>query len=149
MATTRLLQRIFAALACAVALPAFAGECRLALKDGWISLPPVPEPTVLAGYGRIENPCARAAVVVSVQSPVFGHAMVHESSVVDGVSRMRMLDELPIAAKGDAVFAPGGLHLMLMHPSAPVKEGDRIAVTFKLKDGDEVSGELVVKKAAP
>jgi copper(I)-binding protein len=38
---------------------------------------------------------------------------------------------------------------MLMHPSTPVKAGDRIAVAFKLKDGREVAGELVVKKAVP
>ena len=140
---------MFAALIAAASLPAWAGDCRPVLKDGWINLPPVPEPHMLAGYGRIENPCGKPAFVVSVESPTFMHASLHRSEVVGGVSRMREVDALPVAAKSSATLAQGGLHLMLMHPSVPVKAGDKVAVTFKLKDGREVAGELLVKKAAP
>lgn len=140
---------ILAALVSAASLPALAGECKPMLKEGWVNLPPVPEPMMLAGYGRIENPCKQAAAVVSASSPAFMHASLHRSEIVDGVSRMRAIEELPLAPDSTATLEPGGLHLMLMHPSAPVKEGDKVAVIFKLKDGREVSGELVVKKATP
>ncbi len=130
-------------------LPAWAGDCKPVLKDGWINLPPVPEPHMLAGYGRIENPCGQPVSVVSVASPAFMHASLHRSEVVEGVSRMREVDALPVAAKSSVILKQGGLHLMLMHPSAPVKAGDKVAVTFKLKDGREVASELLVKKAAP
>ncbi|MFT3757061.1 MAG: copper chaperone PCu(A)C [Pseudoxanthomonas sp.] len=145
----RLPRYLLAALACAMALPVFAGECKPVLKDGWINLPPIPAPMVLAGYGTIENPCAKTVIVVGAESPAFQRTMVHASTVVDGISRMRPLEELTITAKATASFAPGGNHLMLLQPSAPVKEGDKLAVTFKLKDGSEVVGELVVKKAMP
>lgn len=138
-----------ATLIAAAALPAWADECRPVLKDGWINLPPIPEPHMLAGYGRIENPCGKPVSVVSVASPAFMHASLHRSEVVGGVSKMREVAELPVAAKSSATLVQGGLHLMLMHPSTPVKAGDRIAVAFKLKDGREVAGELVVKKAVP
>ena len=142
-------QWILAALIAAAALPASADECRPVWKGGWINLPPVPEPHMLAGYGRMENPCSQPVSVVSVASPAFMHASLHRSEVVGGVSKMREVDALPVAAKSSATLAQGGLHLMLIHPSAPVKAGDRIAVTFRLKDGREVFGELLVKKATP
>lgn len=140
---------VFAALVSVASLPALAGECKPVLKDGWINLPPVPEPHMLAGYGKIENSCKQALTVVSAASPAFMHVELHRSEIVDGVSRMRKVDELPVASMSAATLEPGGMHLMLMHPSAPVKQGDKIAVTFKLKDGREVSGELAVRKAMP
>lgn len=138
----------FFALSALAPLGASAKQCAPALKDGWVRLGPVAMP-MLAGFGRIENPCPQPVAVVSARSPAFGDVSIHESRVVDGVNRMRELAELPVAAKSGATLAPGGLHLMLMRPSAPLKEGDKIAVTFKLKDGREVSGELVARKAAP
>ncbi|GAB2501382.1 hypothetical protein GCM10027084_14530 [Pseudoxanthomonas sangjuensis] len=130
-------------------MPALADECKPVLKEGWVNLPPVPEPMMLAGYGRIENPCKQAVSVASASSPAFMHVGLHRSEIVDGMSRMRAIGELPLAPGSTATLAPGGLHLMLMHPSAPVKEGDKVAVTLKLKDGREVAGVLVVKQAAP
>lgn len=118
------------------------------LKDGWVRLGPVAMP-MSAGFGRIENPCPRPVAVVSARSAAFGDVSIHESRIVDGVNRMRELSELPVAAKSSATLAPGGLHLMLMRPAAALNEGDRIVVTFRLKDGREVSGELVARKAAP
>lgn len=144
-------QRLLAAvLALSVSTPlaAFAKQCAPVLKDGWVRMGPVAMP-MMAGFGRIENPCPQPVAVVSASSPAFGDVSIHESRVVDGVNRMREMSELPVAAKSSATLAPGGMHLMLMRPSAPLKEGDKVAVTFKLKDGREVSGELVAKKAAP
>ena len=53
-----------------------------------------------------------------------------------------------IAPDGAAVLKPGGLHLMLMQPHAPLKAGSRVAIEFKLKDGGVLRGEFVVRKPA-
>lgn len=127
---------------------ASAKQCAPVLKDGWVRLGPVAMP-MMAGFGRIENPCPQPVAVVSASSPAFGDVSIHESRVVDGVNRMRELAELPVAAKSSATLAPGGLHLMLMRPATPLKEGDKVVVTFKLKDGREVSAELTAKKTGP
>jgi copper(I)-binding protein len=146
----KLSQYVFAALLFAASLPALAGECKPVFKDGWINLPPAQGARMmLAGYGKIENPCKQAVSVVSASTPAFMHAGLHRSEIADGVERMRKVDELPVAASSSATLEPGGLHLMLMHPSAEVKEGDKVAVTFTLKDGGQFDGEFVVKKAAP
>jgi len=53
---------------------------------------------------------------------------------------------LRIAPDGSAVLKPGGMHLMLMNPHAPLKEGSRVVVEFALKDGGVLRGELEVRK---
>lgn len=143
-------RRLAALLALSAALPfaASARQCLPVLKDGWLRLGPVAMP-MSAGFGRIENPCPQPVALVAASSPAFAEVSIHESRVVDGVNRMRELDELPVAAKSSATLAPGGLHLMLMRPANALKEGDKVAVEFKLKDGRMLHGELVARKTAP
>lgn len=135
------------ALCLALALPACAHECAPQLQDGWIRLTPVKMP-MMAGFGRIENRCPAPVTIVGVSSPAFGDASLHETRIVDGVSRMRELPELRIAPDAAAELKPGGMHLMLMEPHAPLKEGSRVVVEFALKDGGVLRGELEVRKPA-
>jgi len=138
----------FAADAAAPAsTPVDKADC-LVLRDGWIRLPPSPRP-MLAGFGRIANGCSEEQVVVAVHSPRFGDVSLHETQLVDGVSRMRGLDRLPVAAGGEAVLQPGGMHLMLMQPDAVLAEGERVPLVLVLEDGREVTTGLQVRKDAP
>lgn len=120
----------------------------VSVQDGWIRLPPAPRP-MLAGFGRIANACADTQELVAVRSPRFGEVSLHETRMVDGVSRMREIERLPIAAGGEAVLQPGGLHLMLMQPDAALGEGERVPLVLVLADGREVPATLTVSKAAP
>lgn len=140
-----LLGLLFAAAAAFV--PAHARDCTAKVKEGWVRLPPVAMP-MMAGFGRIENPCAGPVTIVGASSPAFGDVSLHETRVVDGVSRMRHLPELRVAPDGAAVLRPGGLHLMLMQPRAPLKDGSRVVIEFALKDGGVLRGEFVVRKPA-
>ncbi len=139
---------MLALLFVAAASQAGARECAPAMKDGWVRLPPAAMP-MMAGFGRIANPCPAPVVIVSASSPAFGEVSLHETRIVDGVNRMRAIEQLRIVPDGDAVFKPGGMHLMLMQPHAPLKEGSKVVVTFKLQDGREILSELVARKAAP
>jgi copper(I)-binding protein len=123
-----------------------AGSCAPQVRGGWVRLVPGGMP-MHAGFGRIENSCAMPATIVSASSPSYGSVMVHESRIVDGVSEMRMLQELRIAPDDAAVLKPGGLHLMLMDPTSTLKPGSHVAIDFALKDGRHVLGDFVVKSA--
>jgi copper(I)-binding protein len=131
-----------------LALPACARECAPQVRDGWIRLTPVKMP-MMAGFGRIENRCPRPVTIVGASSPAFADVSLHETRVVGGVSRMRALPELRIAPDASAVLKPGGMHMMLMEPRAPLKEGSRVVVEFALKGGGVLRGELEVRKPAP
>jgi len=139
-----MLALLFAAAASQVG----ARECAPAMKDGWVRLPPAAMP-MMAGFGRIANPCPVPVVIVSASSPAFGEVSLHETRIVEGVNRMRAVEQLRIVPDGDAVLKPGGMHLMLMRPHAPLKEGSKVVVAFKLLDGREILSELVVRKTAP
>ena len=62
-----------------------------------------------------------------------------------GVNRRRAVPELRIAPDDAAVLKPGGLHLMLMEPRAPLKPGSKVAIEFPLQDGRVVRGEFEVR----
>lgn len=145
-----MMKAVCAALLVLSAGSAHGGECLPRLRDGWIRLAPgeIAMP-MLAGFGRIENPCAKPVVVVGAGSPAFGDVSLHRTSMDDGMSRMRPVSALPIAAGGVAVMAPGGLHLMLMRPAPPIKAGMKVPVTFRLQDGRELRAELLARSVAP
>ncbi len=125
-------------------LSACASDCAPQVKDGWIRLLPGGMP-MQAGFGRIDNPCAMPVTIISVSSAAYGRVELHESKVVDGISRMRAVPELRLAPDSGAVLQPGGLHLMLMQPKATLKPGSRVAIEFKLQDGRSLLGEFEVR----
>jgi hypothetical protein len=122
-----------------------AADCMPGLEDGWARLGPAGMP-MMAGFGTLRNACDAPVAVVSASSPAFGSVELHETTVgEDGVSRMRPVTRLEIAAGEVATLAPGGLHLMLMQPVAPLEAGASVDITFALEDGREVSGRLEVR----
>ncbi len=100
---------------------------------------------MMAGFGRMENGCAKPVVIVSASSPAFAETSLHETSLQGGMSRMRPVVKLRLAAHESAVFAPGGVHLMLMQPTASVTPGARIDIAFKLDDGRTIVGKFAVR----
>ena len=101
---------------------------------------------MMAGFGRIENACTAPVTITAASSPAFASAELHETRIVDGVNRMRAVPELRIAPDGVAVLKPGGMHLMLMQPHAPLKAGSRVVVSFALSNGEQLLGEFEVRK---
>lgn len=143
------------ALLCAVAAGVSASDappgdadaaCLPRVVDGWLRPPPMPMP-MMAGFARIENSCADAVAITAARSDAFGSVELHETTVVDGVSRMREVAELPVAAGGEAVLRPGGLHLMLMQPVSPLAEGEIARVEFSLADGRSIGADFEVRAA--
>ena len=122
--------------------------CLPVVRDAWVRLPPGNMP-MMAGFGRIENRCGMPATVLRASSTSFASVELHETKMIEGVNRMRPVPELRLAPGASAVLKPGGLHLMLMKPSAPLNPGSRVVLQFELADGGKVLGEFEVRKAVP
>ncbi|WP_448134826.1 copper chaperone PCu(A)C [Stenotrophomonas rhizophila] len=134
---------------CALATSAVAAEpACVSVREGWVRLPPGPMP-MAAGYGTIRNDCRSTVVVVGAGSKAFGDVSLHETTLVEGISRMREVKRLPIAAGATVELKPGGLHLMLMQPEVTLKEGAALPLRLSLEDGRKVDGVLQVRKAVP
>lgn len=131
----------------AVAAPS-AGACAPRIEQGWLRLPPAAMP-MLAGFARIANPCAAEMTVVSASSDAFASVELHQSRIVDGVSRMRPVPALRIPAGGAVDLAPGGLHLMLMKPASALEAGDTVELRLRLDDAREIRGRFEVRSSTP
>lgn len=131
-----------------LALPASvrADDCVPLLESGWIRQPPMAMP-MMAGFAQIRNPCAAPVTVVSASSPSFGSVEVHETTRVDGVSRMRHINALQVPAGGTVTLAPGGLHLMLMRPHATPALGESLEIELELADGRRLRAGFEVRAA--
>ena len=66
-------------------------------------------------------------------------AMIHETTVKGGISRMRPQGTLIIAPGQTVKFEPGGLHVMLHGLSMPLAPGASVPLVLRLKsDGTSV-----------
>jgi hypothetical protein len=105
--------------------------------------PPRPGAGMSAGYLDITNNSREPLVITHVTSPEFGKVELHETTVEDGVARMRPLDSLVVPPGETVVLERGGKHLMLMRP---VDTPD--VVTLSLYSGETlvVSVETPVRR---
>jgi copper(I)-binding protein len=62
---------------------------------------------------------------------------------------MQRLDSVEVPAGGKVEFAPGGLHLMLIGPKAPLAEGAAVPITLSFRSGAEIAVEAKVLAKPP
>jgi copper(I)-binding protein len=135
-------------LAAALAVvPAFAPAqttATLVVQNPWIRKPP-PGLETAAVYFTLKNASKRAVFIVGVTSPLATSAMIHETSIVDSQSRMRMRDRVTVPGSSDVAFAPEGLHVMLSGLSKPLEVGDKVPLTLQLDHGGSVDFVATVR----
>jgi len=78
---------------------------------------PLPGRHMAAGYLVLTNNTDDNLRITRVASPQFGSVEIHETTINEGVSRMRKLEELAVPAHGSVTLRRGGKHLMLMRPN--------------------------------
>lgn len=84
-----------------------------------------------AAYLTLTNNSSSMIEITHITSDQFDAVEIHESSLHDGISKMRRLSELRIAANASVTLAPGGKHLMLIGPAE-----NRATVSLKFFSGN-------------
>ena len=107
-------------------------EPPLAASDLIITRPP-PGMTMSAAYMSLTNNTDQAIRISKVASDQYESVQLHESTIEDGVARMRAIGALEIPAGETVTLERGGKHLMLMRPT---QRGDTVSLRFL--DGDDV-----------
>lgn len=143
MNVTRLLAGLLLAASASAAVG--AGDCAPTIVDPWVRAAPPGAPS-LAGYLVLRNGCEAAVAVTGVESLDFAMPMIHRTVEEGGVARMRPAGRLDVPAGGELVFAPGGLHLMLMRPKRDFVEGDVVRLRLVLADGRRVFARVPVRR---
>ena len=143
-----------APVAASVAAPVAAPVATpLLVVDGaWIR-PAVPGQQATGGYMRLT--AARDLSLVGFSTPVAAEAQLHEMAMVGDVMTMREARPVALPAGQVVALQPGNgqRHLMLMGLRKPLKEGDQVRLTLKLRTpaGQALTQvvSLPVRKTAP
>jgi copper(I)-binding protein len=115
----------------------------LVVQNAWMRKAPGVDSAAV--YMVLQNTSAAPVIVVGVRSPVASQVMVHETSVVDGQSRMRAYEKLVIAPGHSVSFSPGGMHVMLSGFTKSVTVGQTVPLTLLLANGGPVQVTVTVR----
>ena len=113
----------------------------------WVREAP-PMASVMAGYMSLHNHSNQTYSVERVSSTQFARVEIHRSEMKNGIASMIPVSRMFLSAQGSILFAPGGLHLMLIEPKTPLRSGDNVQLTFHFSNGKTLDIQAPVKKAA-
>lgn len=118
----------------------------ISVSHAWIRLLPGSLPA--GAYCTISNSSDRTMELLGASAPDFKSAMLHKSVTQNGMDKMIPVDDIKIPSGKHFSFAPGGYHIMLMPPHAPLKLGDHVRINFRFADGSTTSALFLVKGAS-
>lgn len=145
-----------AALAVVIPLLAPLAACAEGVKvaNAWVR-PPAPGQKTASAY--IELTSDRAAALVAVGSSAAARSELHSMSMDGGVMRMRALPRIELPAGQTVKLAPGGMHIMLIDVTKPLKAGDTVPLVLSVQPSGAGAGmslttlnvQAEVRAAAP
>jgi hypothetical protein len=103
------------------------------VKDAWVRAPVAGQKVVGAYLNAVSN---GNFMLVGVSSPLAGNVEVHETTVENGVMRMRPVTRVALPAGKPVRFEPGGLHLMLVDLKQLLKPGEKVPLALTVQRPD-------------
>ena len=101
------------------------------VENAWVRST-VPAQQATGAFMRLVSPAD--ASLVAVASPSAANVEIHESSMQDGVMRMRAVPRVALRANQALDLKPGGHHVMLMGLRGPLNAGERVPITLTFED---------------
>lgn len=128
--------------------PALAHDFKsgtIELKHPWSRVAP-PVAPVLGGYVTIINTGSEPDRLIGGSSVIAGKFEIHESTLVDGVAKMRPLKDGLVINPGQTVdLQPGGTHIMFVAPTSRPAEGQKFAGTLVFEKAGTINVEFAVQ----
>ena len=90
-----------------------------------------------AVYFTLHNDSTGDEIIAGAAVKGARSAMIHQSTMANGMSEMHEMPHAVVPAKGVLAFAPGGLHVMAMDLDATLAKGGTTAVTLSFDNGDK------------
>ncbi|MDV2117232.1 copper chaperone PCu(A)C [Alcaligenes faecalis] len=111
----------------------------------WVRM--LPEPAPSAAYLELENKGEQSVALMGASTLSFGHAMLHQTTEHQGMSRMSHTSEVEIPAGGTLRLKPGDFHVMLGQAKEDLALGERIILSLHLSDDTQVQAECELRPA--
>lgn len=141
----KVVRTIVGACLLAASIAAMSATSSVRVTHAWIRWLPANLPA--AGYATLVNDSDGLQRLTGASSPDYGSVMLHRSRLAQGDSTMEMVEHLDIPAHGSVKLAPGGNHLMLSHPTRPLKPGDKVPMRLRFADGTTLQVDFSVLPA--
>jgi len=117
----------------------------IVVKDVWIPEGP-PSARASAAFMVIENHTAKEIALVAAKTEAARATELHKMEMRNETMEMKKVERIPIPAHGKVELKSGGLHLMLIGLTKPLKEGDKVSFTLQFSDSTEKTIQAVVRK---
>jgi len=131
---------LLTAAALAFAFPALAAD--LEVSGAFLRAPP--KAANGAGFLTITNSGKQDDKLIAASASVSKAVELH-THIKDGeIMRMRKVDSIAVPAGGKAELKPGGDHVMFIDLTAPLREGDKVALTLTFEKAGEIKVEMPV-----
>ncbi len=95
-----------------------------------------------AGYMTLTNRGVQPVIVTGISTSGCGMAMLHKSVMKNGMDSMVAVPAVSVPPRGTLQFAPGGYHVMCVHPRLVV--GHDVLATINLQGGGRVTARFAV-----
>jgi copper(I)-binding protein len=106
---------------------------------------PPPGASTAAAYLTIDNRGREPDRLTSASSPRAAAVEIHSMRSELGVMRMRQVGELIVPARGKVKLVPGGVHLMIVEPTSPLRAGERVPVTLTFMRAGPIDVQVTVE----
>ena len=100
-----------------------------------------------ATYLTVRNTGSEPDSILSMETPVAGQALAHQTRLEGDVSRMSEAGPLSVPLGGALEMKPGGTHIMLMDLKGGLKLGQQFPLTITFEKAGKV--EVPVKVGKP
>lgn len=97
-------------------------------------------------YMTIVNSGGADDQLVAASTPIAVEAQLHQTSMDNGVIKMRPIAALDLKAGATVKLAPGGYHLMLVNLKQPLKDGDSFPLTLTFAKSGKQDVQVTVAK---
>jgi copper(I)-binding protein len=108
----------------------------ITVSNAWIRSP-APGQTVTGAFLTLTNGAETAYALTAASSSVAGVVELHETSMSDGMMRMRKVSRVDIPANGVAELKPGSFHIMLIGLEREMQPGSTEMLTLTFSDGSQ------------
>ena len=133
-----------AMVATGAADPREARVGRIVISDAWARPTAAGMPMGVA-YFIVRNTGPAADAIVSASTPAAARVEFHQTTIADGMARMRPLREIAVPAGATVAIEPGGIHLMLVDLAAPLAAGTRVPLTLVFRHAGKAELGLTVE----
>jgi copper(I)-binding protein len=107
---------------------------------------PAPAGMVMGvAYFTLENRGNTDDALVAASTPAAARVEFHQTTLADGMARMRPLEQVALPAGKTVKVEPGGIHLMLVQLKQPLVAGVPVPLTLEFRDAGKVEVQLSIE----